>query len=61
VLPRRYIDEWKEYAPWTEDAQVEQDLIILIKLNLYFLVLLLATHLAFLLSLTAGKLLAKIL
>jgi len=28
MLPRRYIEEWKEYAPWPEDAQVEQDLII---------------------------------
>jgi predicted nucleotidyltransferase component of viral defense system len=28
MLPRRYINEWKAYAPWPEDAQVEQDLII---------------------------------
>jgi len=28
VLPRRYIEEWKEFAPWPEDAQVEQDLVI---------------------------------
>jgi len=28
MIPRRYIEEWKEFAPWTEDAQVEQDLII---------------------------------
>lgn len=28
MLPRRYIEEWKEFAPWPEDAQVEQDLII---------------------------------
>jgi len=28
MLPRRYINEWKEFAPWPEDAQVEQDLII---------------------------------
>lgn len=28
MLPRRYIDEWKAFAPWPEDAQVEQDLII---------------------------------
>jgi hypothetical protein len=28
MLPRRYIEEWKEYAPLPEDAQVEQDLII---------------------------------
>ncbi len=28
MLPRIYIEEWKEFAPWPEDAQVEQDLII---------------------------------
>lgn len=28
MIPRRYIEEWKEFAHWPEDAQVEQDLII---------------------------------
>jgi predicted nucleotidyltransferase component of viral defense system len=28
MLPRRYIEEWKKKAPWQEDAQVEQDLVI---------------------------------
>ena len=28
MLPRRYIEEWKEFAAWPEDAQVEQDLVI---------------------------------
>src|SRR5680860_1276886 len=28
MVPRRYIEEWKEFAPWQEDAQVEQDLVI---------------------------------
>ncbi len=28
MLPRRYIQEWKAFAPWPEDAQVEQDLVI---------------------------------
>ena len=28
MLPRRYIEEWKEFVPWPEDAQVEQDLVI---------------------------------
>lgn len=28
MVPRRYIEEWKEFAPWTEDTQVEQDLVI---------------------------------
>ena len=25
MLPRRYIEEWKEFAPWPEDAQVVFD------------------------------------
>lgn len=28
MIPRRYIEEWKAFAPWPNDAQVEQDLII---------------------------------
>jgi predicted nucleotidyltransferase component of viral defense system len=28
MIPRRYIEEWKEFASWPEDAQVEQDLVI---------------------------------
>ncbi len=28
MIPRRYIEEWKGQAPWPENAQVEQDLII---------------------------------
>ena len=28
MIPRRYIDEWKVVAPWPNDAQVEQDLVI---------------------------------
>lgn len=28
MIPRRYIEEWKINAPWPENAQVEQDLII---------------------------------
>lgn len=28
MIPRRYIEEWKEFAPWHSDAQIEQDLII---------------------------------
>lgn len=28
MIPLRYIQEWKEQAPWPNDAQVEQDLII---------------------------------
>lgn len=28
MIPQRYIQEWKEMAPWPTDAQVEQDLII---------------------------------
>ena len=28
MIPKRYINEWREQAPWSVDAQVEQDLII---------------------------------
>ena len=28
MIPQRYIQEWKEQAPWPSDAQVEQDLVI---------------------------------
>jgi predicted nucleotidyltransferase component of viral defense system len=28
VIPRDYITEWRALAPWTENAQVEQDLVI---------------------------------
>lgn len=28
MIPQRYIEEWKLQAPWPNDAQVEQDLVI---------------------------------
>lgn len=28
MIPRRYIEEWREHAPWPDNSQVEQDLII---------------------------------
>ena len=28
MIPQRYIEEWKGQAPWPNDAQVEQDLVI---------------------------------
>lgn len=28
MIPRDYITEWRDQAPWVQDAQVEQDLII---------------------------------
>jgi predicted nucleotidyltransferase component of viral defense system len=28
VIPRDYITEWRAQAPWTQDAQVEQDLVL---------------------------------
>ena len=28
MIPKDYITEWREHAPWAADAQVEQDLII---------------------------------
>lgn len=26
MIPKRYIEEWREFAPWSENGQVEQDL-----------------------------------
>ena len=28
MISRRYLEEWKEFAPWPDNAQVEQDLVI---------------------------------
>lgn len=28
MIPRNYITEWRQQAPWIEDAQIEQDLVI---------------------------------
>lgn len=28
MIPRRYIEEWREHAPWPDNSQVEQDLVI---------------------------------
>ena len=28
MIPRAYIDEWRLTAPWSQDAWVEQDLVI---------------------------------
>jgi predicted nucleotidyltransferase component of viral defense system len=28
MIPKRFIDEWRENAPWRTEAQIEQDLII---------------------------------
>ena len=28
MIPRRYIEEWKTTAPWPDNAQIEQDLVI---------------------------------
>lgn len=28
MIARRYIEEWKEFAPWPDNSQVEQDLVI---------------------------------
>lgn len=47
MIPRRYIEEWKEHAPWPDNAQVEQDLIIERSLVEIFSDDLLRTHLAF--------------
>ena len=28
MIPADYISEWRQYAPWTQDLQVEHDLIV---------------------------------
>jgi hypothetical protein len=28
MIPRDYITEWRDQAPWVDDAQVEQNLVI---------------------------------
>ncbi len=28
MIPRDYITEWRSRAPWSDDAQIEQDLVI---------------------------------
>lgn len=28
MIPQGYIEEWRAVAPWTLDAQVEQDLVV---------------------------------
>lgn len=47
MIARRYIEEWKEKAPWPDNAQVEQDLIIARALVEIFSDEMLSTHLAF--------------
>jgi predicted nucleotidyltransferase component of viral defense system len=47
VIPSDYITEWRAHAPWVQDSQVEQDLIISRALIAIFSHLLLAQGLAF--------------
>lgn len=47
MIPRRYIEEWKEHAHWPNDAQVEQDLVIERALVELFSDDLIREHLAF--------------
>lgn len=47
MIPRRYIEEWKEIAPWPENSQVEQDLVISRALVEIFSDPFLKEHLAF--------------
>lgn len=36
MIPRAYIDHWRTSAPWSSDAQVEQDLVIMRMLVMIF-------------------------
>jgi hypothetical protein len=47
VIPRDYITEWRSHAPWVQDFQVEQDLVISRALVTIFNHPLLAKSLAF--------------
>ena len=47
MIPRAYITEWRAVAPWSQDAWVEQDLVISRALVALFSVAALAEHLAF--------------
>jgi predicted nucleotidyltransferase component of viral defense system len=47
MIPRRYITEWKANAPWPNDAQIEQDLVIERALIALFSDDFLREHLAF--------------
>jgi predicted nucleotidyltransferase component of viral defense system len=47
VIPRDYITEWRAHAPWVQDFQVEQDLVICRALVSIFTHPLLARSLAF--------------
>ena len=47
MIPRDYITEWRAHAPWVQDIQVEQDLIICRALVSIFSHPLLAKGLAF--------------
>lgn len=47
MIPRDYITEWRQQVPWTQDAQVEQDLIISRALIEIFSRPILAENLAF--------------
>lgn len=47
MIPRRYIEEWKLHAPWPDNAQVEQDLVIERALVELFTDDMLHEHLAF--------------
>jgi predicted nucleotidyltransferase component of viral defense system len=47
MIPRRYIEEWKEHAPWPDNSQVEQDLVIERALVEFFSDEFLRTNLAF--------------
>jgi len=47
MIPKAYIDAWRQTAPWPQDAQVEQDLVISRALVQLFFHSLLRDHLAF--------------
>lgn len=47
MIPRDFITEWRRKAPWVQDAQVEQDLVIHRALSEMFSLRIIKENLAF--------------
>lgn len=56
MIPERFITQWSAVAPWSENKQVEQDLIICRALCAIYQDPYLSTHLAFRGGTALGKL-----
>ena len=59
MIPKRYITEWSEQAPWVVNKFIEQDLIVCRELVSIYSDAFLAEHLAFRDGMALGKLYLK--